>query len=67
MGRSEADIRKLCPGATVQKGLAIRGSNVKNAEDDIVINENDQKNKLAEIEAQKKVLDAINKRKSEVE
>lgn len=31
MGGSESDIRKLCPGADVKKGLAIRGGNVKNA------------------------------------
>ncbi|MEY8353429.1 flavodoxin [Lachnospiraceae bacterium 54-53] len=31
MGRSEANIRKLCPGADLKKGLAIRGSDVKNA------------------------------------
>lgn len=31
MGHSEADIKKLCPGATVKKGLAIRGGSVKNA------------------------------------
>ncbi|MGB7594251.1 MAG: flavodoxin [Erysipelotrichaceae bacterium] len=30
MGKSENDIRKLCPGANVLKGLAIKGSNVKN-------------------------------------
>jgi flavodoxin len=29
MGKSEADIRRLCPGANVKKGLAIRGGNVK--------------------------------------
>ncbi len=32
MGRSESDIKKLCNGAVVKKGLAIRGANVKNAE-----------------------------------
>lgn len=32
MGSSEKDIRKLCPGAKVEKGLAIRGGNVENAE-----------------------------------
>lgn len=26
MGRSEADIRRLCPGARVEQGLAIRGA-----------------------------------------
>ncbi|GAP15785.1 flavodoxins [Longilinea arvoryzae] len=28
MGRSESDIQKLCPGATVLKGFAVRGSHV---------------------------------------
>lgn len=31
MGDSESDIRKLCPGADVKRGLAIRGRNVNNA------------------------------------
>jgi flavodoxin len=31
MGKSENDIRKLCPGANVLKGLAIKGSNVTHA------------------------------------
>lgn len=35
MGRSEADIRRLCLGATVAKGLAIHGGSVKEAEPDI--------------------------------
>jgi flavodoxin len=35
MGKSEADIRKLCPGANVKKGLAIKGSSVKNADNSI--------------------------------
>lgn len=35
MGRSESDIKKLCLGAKVEKGLAIRGGSVKNAEKDI--------------------------------
>ena len=35
MGRSEADIRKLCPGARVEAGLAIRGSAVKEAEKEL--------------------------------
>lgn len=35
MGHSESDIQKLCPGAKVEKGLAIRGGNVKNAENDL--------------------------------
>jgi flavodoxin len=32
MGKSENDIRKLCPSANVLKGLAIKGSNVMNAD-----------------------------------
>lgn len=32
MGSSEADIRRLCPGADVKKGLAIRGGSVQQAE-----------------------------------
>lgn len=32
MGRSEADIRRLCPGAVVKKGLAIHGGSVRQAE-----------------------------------
>ena len=32
MGASEKDIRKLCPGAKAEKGLAIRGGSVKDAE-----------------------------------
>jgi flavodoxin len=35
MGRSESDIKKLCPGANVKKGQAIRGGSVKNAGKDI--------------------------------
>ena len=31
MGHSEADIRRLCPGATVKHGLAIHGSSAANA------------------------------------
>lgn len=31
MGRSEQDIRKLCPGAVVRAGLAIHGGSVGNA------------------------------------
>ena len=31
MGRSEGDIRKLCPGAKVLKGLPIKGGNVQGA------------------------------------
>lgn len=32
MGNSEADIERLCPGATLGKGLALQGGNVKYAE-----------------------------------
>lgn len=32
MGRSESDIKKLCPNAYVEKGLAVCGSEVGNAE-----------------------------------
>jgi flavodoxin len=35
MGQSEEDIRRLCLGAAVQPGLAIRGSKVKEAEKEI--------------------------------
>lgn len=37
MGKSEADIKKLCPGADVKKGLAILGGSVKKAEKDIAV------------------------------
>lgn len=37
MGRNGADIRRLCPGAAVQKGLAIRGRGVSHAESDIAV------------------------------
>ncbi len=33
LGHSEADIRRLCPGAEVEKGLAIRGGGVQDAAD----------------------------------
>ncbi|HWT76468.1 MAG TPA: flavodoxin [Mobilitalea sp.] len=36
MGHSESDIKKLCPYAEVQKGLAIRGGSVKGAKNDIM-------------------------------
>ena len=36
MGRSENDIKKLCPQATVLKGLAIHGTHVATAKDSIV-------------------------------
>ncbi len=35
MGRSEEDIRKVCPLSSVKKGLAIRGSKVNDSEKDI--------------------------------
>ena len=35
MGHSESDIKKLCPGAKLGKGLAIRGGSVRDAENDI--------------------------------
>jgi len=35
LGRSAADIKKLCPKATVANGLAVRGSSVKNAQNDV--------------------------------
>ena len=31
LGHSERDIRRLCPGAVIEKGIAISGSSVKNA------------------------------------
>ena len=33
MGRSEADIRKLCPDAIMKKGLSIHGSDVAQAKE----------------------------------
>lgn len=35
MGRSEADIKKLCPGADVRRGLAIQGSHAAQAEKEL--------------------------------
>jgi flavodoxin len=35
MGRSCGDIKKLCPGARVSQGLAIRGGSVQRAQHDI--------------------------------
>ena len=32
MGTSKADIRNLCPGVTVKRGLAIQGGSVKDAD-----------------------------------
>lgn len=36
MGISEKDIRRICPGANVEKGLAIHGGGVANAEPEIL-------------------------------
>jgi hypothetical protein len=33
MGRSITDIKKLCPRSTLPDGLAVRGSDVKKAQD----------------------------------
>lgn len=35
LGRSEADIRRLCPGATVKAGLALHGGSVQRAKPEI--------------------------------
>lgn len=35
MGHSENDIKKACPAAKVEKGLAIRGGSVNRADRDI--------------------------------
>jgi flavodoxin len=35
LGRSVADIKKLCPKSTVLNGLAVRGSKVKDAQDEV--------------------------------
>jgi flavodoxin len=35
MGRSESDIRKLCPNARVLKGIAIKGGSVQRANNEI--------------------------------
>jgi flavodoxin len=35
LGRSVEDIRKLCPQSTIVEGLAVRGSSVKNAQNDV--------------------------------
>jgi hypothetical protein len=35
LGRSVADIKKLCPQSTILDGLAIWGRNVKNAKRDV--------------------------------
>jgi len=36
MGRSESDIKKLCPDATVLPGFAVYGSMVASADDDLM-------------------------------
>ncbi len=36
LGRSESDIKTLCPGATVLNGLAVRGGDVGIAENDLL-------------------------------
>lgn len=36
LGRSESDVKKLCPAAIVKRGLAIRGSQVRSAEKSVV-------------------------------
>lgn len=35
MGKSETNIKKLCPGADVKRGLSIRGSDVDHADRDL--------------------------------
>jgi flavodoxin len=35
LGKSVEDITKICPQSTIQKGLAIRGSSVETAQDDV--------------------------------
>ena len=35
MGSSESDIRKLCPGASVKRGLPLHGSSVDRADTQI--------------------------------
>jgi flavodoxin len=36
LGRSVADIKELCPKSTILEGLAIRGSNVKGAQTEVL-------------------------------
>ena len=36
MGKSEADIQRLCPGAKIAKGLPIHGANVKEEKQKII-------------------------------
>jgi flavodoxin len=35
LGRSVSDIRKMCPKSTVLEGLAVKGGEVKNSQDDV--------------------------------
>jgi flavodoxin len=35
LGHSVMDIKKLCPQSTVLEGLAVRGGDVKNAQDEV--------------------------------
>lgn len=35
MGRSESDLKRICKGATVEKGLPIIGSNAPKSESDV--------------------------------
>lgn len=35
LGRSVADIKELCPQSTILDGLAVRGGDVKNAQDEV--------------------------------
>ena len=35
LGRSVPDIKKLCPQSTILDGLAVRGSDVKNAQNEV--------------------------------
>jgi flavodoxin len=36
MGRSVTDIKKFCPQSTVLEGLAVRGSDVKKAQNEVI-------------------------------
>lgn len=35
MGKSESDIKNICPNATLLKGLPLRGTSIKNAKDEL--------------------------------
>ncbi|CAK7089267.1 MAG: hypothetical protein ENTB_04636 [Enterocloster aldenensis] len=39
LGRSEKDIRSLCPNAVVEPGLAIHGTRIRSSEQEQVIQE----------------------------